>query len=147
MCTLRFEFWDVRLRGKSQGMRTEVGSLLPALWRVLPAKKLKKLPNFPQLAPTPFQFHLVHEKKNLTVKSWGIILSIGKNGTREAGELAQWLRHLLLSQKTRVPLPASTWQLTTLWNSSSRKPSMLFWPLNALGTYVICRHAYRQIYT
>lgn len=38
----------------------------------------------------------------------------------EAGDSAQWLKHILLLHRTRVQLPAFTWWPTTTHDSSSR---------------------------
>lgn len=44
--------------------------------------------------------------------------------------------------RTRVWFPGPIWQLTTIYNSSSRGPNdFFFWPFEAQGTHVII-HAY-----
>ena len=66
-------------------------------------------------------------------------LKSNSGGTRE---LAQQLKVLALNQN-QVRFPASTWQLATVYNSSSRGSNTLFWfqrSLCTLDTYIhTCR--------
>jgi hypothetical protein len=56
--------------------------------------------------------------------------------------MAQWLRVVLPFQRVRVPLQALTWELTTVYNSSSKGAST-FWPPWVSGTNVAHRHTCR----
>lgn len=67
-----------------------------------------------QLAPAFQEFTVSSIHENQTVKSQGGIVSISKNNTKEAGDLALWLRVLAALTETRVPLPGPTWQLTAI---------------------------------
>lgn len=52
------------------------------------------------------------------------------NGPEQKEGLEQWFRgwkHWLIFQANRVGFPAYLWQLTTIWSSSPKKFSTLFW--------------------
>lgn len=61
----------------------------------------------------------------------------------EAEESAHHRRMVVVLPEDLDSLPGTTWQLTTLFNSSPWGSDILFWPLRAPGKYVehirICR--------
>ena len=85
-------------------------------------------------------------------KSWSenkvmIILNIPFNpgGSWKDGSA---VKELLLFQRTQVQIPAHTWRLTTICNSSPRASDALFWLLGALHTWGVltCMQA-KHLYT
>ena len=50
----------------------------------------------------------------------------------------------LAFQGTQVQFPVTTWELTTIYNSSSRRSNALFWFLWTSSTYVVYRPTCRQ---
>jgi len=55
-------------------------------------------------------------------------------GSKETG---QWLKTLLLFQRTWIQFPAPTWWCITTCNSSSMGSDALFWPLQAPNTCTV----------
>ena len=64
-----------------------------------------------------------------------------KNTSSEAGEMARWLGAPAALKEDQVQFPAPTWYFTTIRNSSSRRPSALFWPDLASNASDVQTHA------
>lgn len=51
--------------------------------------------------------------------------------------MPQWLRPLVVLPGDLVQIPAPTWQLTAISNSSSKGFSALFWPPQTHGMHTV----------
>lgn len=58
--------------------------------------------------------------------------------------MVQQARELVDLQKNLVQFPVFTWPPTTIYNSNSKGPDILFWPLWSQSTCVIQIFRYRQ---
>lgn len=58
--------------------------------------------------------------------------------------MVQQLEDLLFLERTGLQFPAFKW-LTTLSNSSSKRPKVLFWPPPAPGQFVVSTHIHSHI--